>query len=51
MALNFLRWNSNTADEDVFKVVVLGGMDPDLVLVLNVGASPLLWGSDQMRLS
>lgn len=51
MALNFLRWNSNIADEDVFKVVVLGGMDPDLVLVLNVGASPLLWGSDQMRLS
>ena len=31
MALNFLKWNSNTTVEYVFKVVVLGGMDSDLV--------------------
>lgn len=31
MTLNFLKWNSNTTDEYVFKVVVLGGMDSDLV--------------------
>lgn len=46
MALNFLKWNSNTADEYVFKVAVLGGMDSDSVIVLRIGASPLLWGSD-----
>lgn len=31
MTLNFLKWNSNTTDEYIFKVVVLGGMDSDLV--------------------
>lgn len=46
MALNFLKWNSNTADEYAFKVAVLGGMDSDLVIVLRIGASPLLRGSD-----
>lgn len=51
MALNFLKWNSNTTDEDVFKVAVLGGMDSDLGLVLRTGASPPLWGSDQMWVS
>lgn len=51
MALNFLKWNSNTTDEYVFRVVVLGGMDSDLVFGLSIGASPLLWGSDQMWVS
>lgn len=51
MPLNFLKWNSNTADVSVSTVVVLGGLGSDLVLVLRVGASPLLWGSDQMWLS
>lgn len=51
MALNFLKWNSNTTEEDLFKVAVLGGMDSGLVLVLRSGASPL-WGiGDQMWLS
>lgn len=49
MPLNFLKWNSNTADVSVFTVAVLGGLGSDLVL--RVGASPLLWGSDQMWVS
>lgn len=51
MALIFIKWNSNTTDENVFKEVVLGGMDSDLVPVLRVAASPLPWGSDQIWVS
>lgn len=45
MALNFLKWNLNTTDEYVFRVVVLGSMDLDLCS----GSMPLLFFGAMIR--